>query len=119
MAIRRYVTVKGSFHEALFNKDAARIAAEIKVNGWVRGRSDGSIEACFEGRRKAVEAMISWCFVGQRLARVEEVVVRHKRYCGSLHGFRIMSARDGEGRGDEVRYVDSWRGSTASWRSYG
>lgn len=118
MAIRAHVTIKGNLPGNIFTKEAARIAAEIKVNGWIRACSDGSVETCFEGRRRAVEAMISWCFIGPRLAKVEEVTVRRKYHHGDLYGFRIMTDRSAASQVAEEQYVDSWRSSTAAWRSY-
>ena len=66
------------------------IAAAVKVNGWVRACNNGNVEACFEGNRRDVEALVSWCFVGPRLARVEEVIVRPISYRGSYCDFRIL-----------------------------
>jgi len=117
MAVRAHVTIKGHLHGDLFNKDAARIAAEIKVNGWVRSCCDGSAEACFEGRRRAVEAMVSWCFVGPRQVKVDEVIVRRKTYRGTLCGFRIMTANAAGYQSAAREHVASWRGSTAVWRA--
>lgn len=90
MPIRRMVYVKGVIPEAAFNKEAARIAGVLKVNGWVRKHDDGSVEACFEGERNDVEAIVSWCFIGPKLAAIDEVVVRDDVYRGTLRGFRVM-----------------------------
>lgn len=117
MMIRAAVTIKGSLCGELFTRHVARIAAEIKVSGWVRSCGDGSVEACFEGRRRAVEAMISWCFVGPRQAQVDEVMVKRKIYRGTLCGFRIMVDNPAASLAVELQQVDSWRGSTAVWRA--
>lgn len=90
MCIRRKVSVKGAVQGVAFRKHAARMASELKVNGWVRNCPDGSVEACFEGNRREVEALVSWCFVGPRKAAVEEVIVRHNFYSGTLRGFKIL-----------------------------
>ena len=90
MPIRRKVFVRGHIQEASYIADTARIADELKVNGWVRNHGDGSVEACFEGRRRDVEAIVSWCFIGPKRAEVDEVVVRKRFYRGTLSGFRIL-----------------------------
>jgi len=90
MPIRRKVFVRGLVQGSVFTEDAARISSELKVNGWVRNCCDGSVEACFEGKRKDVEAIVSWCFVGPKRAVVDEVVVRRRYYRGTLSGFRIL-----------------------------
>lgn len=43
--------------------------------GWVRNRSDGSVEAVFSGPAAAVEAMIAACREGPPAARVTAVEV--------------------------------------------
>lgn len=43
------------------------------VDGWVRNRADGSVEALFSGPRAAVEAMVSACWQGPPAAHVKKV----------------------------------------------
>ncbi len=50
---------------------ARRVAR--KLEGWVRNRKDGSVEAVFAGPDDAVEAMIAKCQYGPGMARVESV----------------------------------------------
>lgn len=50
-------------------------AAELGLDGWVRNRRDGSLEALFVGPAAVVEEMIRRCHRGPRLARVERVAV--------------------------------------------
>jgi len=50
--------------------------AELRgVRGWVRNRSDGSVEAWFEGEPAAVEQLVAWCHRGPEYAAVEHVEV--------------------------------------------
>lgn len=58
------------------------------MTGWVANRSDGSVEAVFEGPQAAVEAMVEWCRVGPPRARVERVDTRAEEPRGE-HGFRV------------------------------
>lgn len=44
------------------------------LDGWVRNRSDGTVEAVFSGPDAQVDAMLDACKTGPRLARVEGVV---------------------------------------------
>ena len=46
------------------------------VRGWVRNRSDGSVEAVLQGSAQAVDAVIAWAHRGPAAARVVEVQVR-------------------------------------------
>ena len=53
-------TVQGVYYRAS-TRDAAR---ERGVDGWVRNRDDGRVEAVFEGEEGAVESMVEWCHMG-------------------------------------------------------
>lgn len=45
------------------------------LDGWVRNRADGTVEALFGGPAEAVEAMLTDCRRGPRSGRVDEVTV--------------------------------------------
>ena len=50
-------------------------AASLGLDGWVRNRSDGSVEALAAGPPEAVEALIRSCHEGPPLAHVFGVAV--------------------------------------------
>ena len=58
------------------------------VAGWVRNRSDGAVEAVFEGPREAVESMVRVGGRGPRGAHVENVQVAEEEPEG-LTGFEV------------------------------
>ena len=45
------------------------------IEGWVRNRRDGAVEALLSGREDAVEAMLDACREGPSTRRVEDVEV--------------------------------------------
>jgi acylphosphatase len=51
-----------------------REATRLGVQGWVRNRPDGAVEALVDGEEAAVQAMLSACRRGPMLARVDEIV---------------------------------------------
>ena len=59
------------------------------MNGWVRNRRDGDVEAMVEGDRSAVERMIAWCREGPPTARVTGVEVHWEPYAGEFDGFKV------------------------------
>ena len=65
-----------------------RAASSRDVSGWVRNRSDGAVEAVFEGEPQDVEALVDFCRRGPRGADVERVEVEEESAEG-LGGFRV------------------------------
>jgi len=59
--VRSRVVVHGHV-QGVFFRDSVRKEAESRgVAGWVTNRSDGAVEAVFEGEPDAVAAMVSFC----------------------------------------------------------
>jgi acylphosphatase len=52
-----------------------RRAGRFKLCGWVRNRSDGTVEALFHGPADGVAEMLELCRQGPPLARVDHVAV--------------------------------------------
>ena len=69
MRVRIHGRVQGVFFRG-WTVDTARA---MGVAGWVRNRHDGFVEAHFEGALDAVEAMITRCREGPRMASVDSV----------------------------------------------
>ena len=70
---RRRVVVHGRV-QGVFFRDSTREEAERRgVAGWVSNRSDGAVEAVFEGGPEAVGAMVAFCREGPRSADVDQV----------------------------------------------
>jgi acylphosphatase len=54
---------------------AIATASRLGLRGWVRNRSDGTVEALIIGEDETVAAMIAACRDGPRAAQVGEVAV--------------------------------------------
>lgn len=63
-------------------------ALERNVNGWVRNRKDGTVEAILQGDAKAVDDLVRACRHGPMNARVDRVHSEPAEYDGTP-GFRI------------------------------
>jgi acylphosphatase len=68
---------------------ATRTAAGLGLRGWVRNRSDGSVEALATGAPEAVAALVEACRQGPRGAQVSAVTVAEAEDDGSL-GFGAL-----------------------------
>jgi len=69
----RHVTVRGRVQGVGYRYFIEREAQLRDLEGWVRNRRDGSVEAVFSGSEDAVTAMIAACRRGPSSARVDAV----------------------------------------------
>ncbi|MDY6903208.1 MAG: acylphosphatase [Thermodesulfobacteriota bacterium] len=90
MAEKRYhVKITGRVQGVYFRMETKRTADAHGVEGWVRNRSDGSVEAVFEGEAEAVEKVLKWCHEGPPAASVTSVEVAEESSTGGLSGFNV------------------------------
>lgn len=71
-AIRR-VMIRGRVQGVGYRAWVDYQARRCGLQGWVRNRRDGSVEAVFEGAEETVVNMIACCWNGPPSARVDEV----------------------------------------------
>ena len=76
MSVVRHVIVRGRVHGVGYRAFVERVAAQRGLEGWVRNRRDGTVEAVFSGLDHEVEAAIAACRQGPRSADVAGVDVR-------------------------------------------
>ena len=69
----RQVVIRGQVQGVGYRAWVEQQANARKLEGWVRNRKDGSVEALFAGPADAVSGMIAQCRRGPSLARVEAV----------------------------------------------
>jgi acylphosphatase len=86
--IRRHAIVSGRVQGVFFRDSTAQRARALGVSGWVRNRSDGTVEAVLEGPAAAVQEMLQFLGDGPPDARVGEVVATEEPTEG-LSGFEI------------------------------
>jgi acylphosphatase len=72
-----------------FRAYAVDEATRLGLAGWVRNRTDGTVEARAEGTPDAVEAFVAWCRRGPPAARVDELRVNPVPATGLDRGFRV------------------------------
>jgi acylphosphatase len=72
----RHVVVRGRVQRVGYRAWTEHMALQRGLEGWVRNRSDGSVEAVFAGPASVVEAMIEACRRGPPGAQVEAIDAR-------------------------------------------
>ena len=68
------VRVTGRVQGVWFRGWTVEQAHRRNLDGWVRNRTDGSVEAVFAGPPHAVDAMVDACRSGPPMARVDSIV---------------------------------------------
>jgi acylphosphatase len=74
MSSIQHVTIKGRVQGVGYRAWLEYQAIASGLEGWVRNRRDGSVEAVFAGRPGAVAEMIALCRHGPPSSRVETVL---------------------------------------------
>jgi acylphosphatase len=69
-----HVTIRGRVQGVGYRAWVEYQAVASRLEGWVRNRKDGSVEALFAGSPKAVAEMIALCRHGPPSSRVEAVL---------------------------------------------
>lgn len=69
----RHVLIRGTVQGVGFRYWTRRTATARGLEGWVRNRRDGTVEAVFGGPEQAVAEMIGLCRRGPNAARVDSV----------------------------------------------
>lgn len=86
--IARRLRVHGLVQGVGFRWATAAEARRLGVAGWVRNRSDGTVEVHAEGDPAALDALAAWAADGPRFADVSHVEVVDAQPTGAV-GFEI------------------------------
>ena len=74
--VTRQIRISGHVQGVGFRHALRREAERNAVRGWVRNRSDGSVEAVVQGEPQAVARVVRWARRGPPAARVDELEER-------------------------------------------
>lgn len=85
--IARRLSIAGRVQGVGYREALVAHAASAGLVGWVRNRSDGTVEAWLQGDEAAVLRAVEWCRRGPPAARVTAVAVDSVECDGTWHGF--------------------------------
>jgi acylphosphatase len=73
LSVHRHVIVRGVVQGVSYRAWTQMTALQHGLEGWVRNRRDGSVEAVFSGEESIVSRIIESCRQGPPGARVESI----------------------------------------------
>lgn len=82
--------VRGRVQGVFFRASTQREARRLGLTGWVKNRTDGSVEFCAEGEEEELKELVAWAHRGPTASRVERVDVRWRGFAGDYPDFRIV-----------------------------
>lgn len=82
------LVIHGRVQGVFFRDSMRREAQNLSVAGWVRNRSDGTVEAAVQGDPADVDAIVRWARRGPDRAQVERIEI--EPYVGSYSNFEVI-----------------------------
>jgi len=73
-----HVDIRGRVQGVYYRGWTINTATGLGLNGWVRNRRDGSVEAVFSGERESIDEMLQRLWDGPAHAAVSAVDVREE-----------------------------------------
>jgi len=86
---RVHLTVCGRVQGVYFRASTRDRARQLGLSGWVRNRSDGSVEILAEGDSARLEQFVVWCHNGPPGAMVTHLNTQWQDASGEIAGFMI------------------------------
>jgi acylphosphatase len=83
-----HLVIHGRVQGVFFRDSMCREASKLGVAGWVRNRSDGSVEAVVHGASSDVDAIVQWVHRGPKHAQVDHVDIEPME--GTYGRFEIL-----------------------------
>lgn len=83
------LVIHGRVQGVFFRDSMRRAAQNLSVFGWVRNRSDGTVEAVIHGEPASVDAIVRWAHDGPQYAHVERVEITADE--GDYSRFEVIS----------------------------
>lgn len=80
------VEITGRVQGVFFRDSTRQQAEQLGVAGWVRNRSDGSVEGVFAGPSESVDRLVEWCRDGPSRADVDDLSVEPEPPKGEFDG---------------------------------
>ena len=83
-----HLVIHGRVQGVFFRDSMRREAQRLGIAGWVRNRSDGTVESAVQGESADVDAIVRWARRGPDRAQVERVAI--EPHDGSYSNFEVI-----------------------------
>jgi acylphosphatase len=88
--MRVHLIVKGRVQGVWFRESTRITAEELMIKGWVKNRSDGTVEITAEGMEHNIKKFVEWCHEGPPQAIVNSVVETTQEFRDEFNSFGIV-----------------------------
>ena len=90
MIIKKHIVISGKVQGVGFRYWMKNLAIDYNINGWVKNKLSGSVEALIVGQEKAIRKLIKQCKIGPSLASIENIQINDYDQDYSKEGFNIF-----------------------------
>jgi len=75
MHISKHLSISGRVQGVGYRAWMSATARQMGVHGWVRNRTDGTVEACISGTKAQISELIAACHQGPPAANVVSIEI--------------------------------------------
>ena len=90
MIIKKHLVISGKVQGVGFRYWIQNLAINNNINGWVKNRSSGDVEALIIGQEKEVQKLIKQCKIGPSSATIQNIRINDYNQHYSEKGFNIF-----------------------------
>ena len=90
MIIKKHLVISGKVQGVGFRYWIQNLAINNNINGWVKNRSSGDVEALIVGQEKEVQKLIKQCKIGPSSATIQNIQINDYNQDCLEKGFNIF-----------------------------
>ena len=88
--VRIHLIVEGRVQRVCFRDSTRMKAVELEIKGWVKNRTDGTVEIVAEGPEPNMQRFLEWCYEGPPYAAVSKITESSQEFRNEFTSFNIV-----------------------------
>ncbi len=88
--VRLRIVIEGIVQGVFFRATTIDESSKLGLTGWVKNRTDGRVEAVFEGDVDKIDQIVEWCKKGPPGAVVRNIETIWEQSTGDYDSFTMM-----------------------------